>query len=65
MSTRYIVLSRKNGIAKVEHKCWFCKRKHTLCYPIDDVGMKTKSKQLCNKCDGELEKFKKNNPELC
>ena len=62
---KYVVLGTENGIATVKHKCWFCKRKHTLRYPLDDVGMITKIKQLCNTCDDDLEKFKKNNPELC
>jgi hypothetical protein len=62
---KYIVLGKENGIATVKHKCWFCKRKHTVCYPFDDVGMDTKINQLCNRCESDLEKFKKSNPELC
>jgi hypothetical protein len=65
MAVKYVVLGKKDGIATVKHKCWFCKRKHNLSYPVDDIGMDTKIKQLCNTCDKELEHFKKNNPDLC
>lgn len=57
------VINVKNGVATVRHKCWFCKRKHKLEYPLDDVGMKCN--QLCLTCEKGLEKFKKNNPEMC
>lgn len=65
MTKKYLVKKVVNGIATVRHKCWFCSAKYTAEYPLDDVGMKTKIKKLCTKCEMDLEKFKKNNPELC
>jgi hypothetical protein len=65
MPKKYILLSVKNGIAVVKHRCWFCKRKHRLEYPLDDVGTKNKINSLCLKCENSLEHFKKNNPEIC
>ena len=65
MLNKYMVVDVKEGIATVKHKCWFCKRKHKLAYPLDDVGMKSKIDQLCLVCENGLEKFKKSNPEIC
>lgn len=65
MIKKYTVLGIREGIATVKHKCWFCKRNHTISYPCDDIGMKTKINQLCENCDNDLKHFKKNNPELC
>lgn len=65
MNKKFIVKKVTNGIATVKHKCWFCRCSYTSFYPLDDVGFKTKTKKLCFKCEKDLEKFKKNNPELC
>lgn len=65
MPKKYLVVKVVNGIAKVKHKCWFCRKKHVLDYPLDDLGMKSKVDALCSDCASGLEKFKKNNPEVC
>lgn len=65
MPKKYAILSVKNGIATVKHRCWFCKRKHSLKYPLDDVGSEEKENILCIKCENGLEDFKQNNPGLC
>lgn len=65
MPRKYLVISIVKGIAKVKHKCWFCTKKHTLEYPVDDIGMDSKTNALCQDCEAGLRNFKKNNPEMC
>jgi hypothetical protein len=58
MIGKYKILHVRNGIATVKHKCWFCKRKHNLKYPLDDVGTQSKIDMLCCDCESGLNKFK-------
>ena len=60
----YHVIGRRSGMVCIAKRCGFCRRKHVVEFPLDDLGVKRRMESFCDRCEEELRIFLEKHPEF-
>jgi hypothetical protein len=52
------------GLICIEKLCGFCRRRHIVEFPLDDLHVARRMNSFCARCDAELEEALQRNPSL-
>jgi len=54
----------KAGLICIEKRCGFCRRKHIVEFPLDDLHVVRRMNSFCDRCEVELEEALRQHPTL-
>lgn len=61
---RFRKLGLRDGLITIQKRCGFCRRRHIVEFPLDDLHVRRRMTSLCERCALELEQMLDHFPEL-
>lgn len=52
------------GLICIEKRCGFCRRRHIVEFPLDDLHVARRMNRFCARCEAELEEALQRHPSL-